>query len=482
MNPATESSLALAAAAPVSATPAERAADGQRYRDALTCLAESDVRWCVLRDRVEDFGALRDLDLLVHPSDRALAAAALGRAGFVVRHDRRLRQKWVFVHWTGHRFLSIDLHAAFVQGGLEYMSARLALGRLDRSGPVPRLAPEDQFLHLVFHNLLGKRTLQEKHVPQLRALHDAGLDKAKLDEQARAFGVHGVVQSARVHFEGLVAHPNEWSALARRARQCLLVRPANLLGALRYAHGDRWRWQRRPVVLALLGPDGSGKTSFADALEALLRDSPLRAGRVYMGCWGHDLLPMRAVRRLIPPQRAHVRLFLARVGVKVALGEEEEAILLARPSPLRLGWNAVRYALKNVIFHGALGVEMSWRYVRHIALSRRPVVITDRYVYDLEFRQGKVPFWHGARTRRALYRIFPAPDGILYLTTPYDLVEKRKPQLDRTQFETMDRVFRSVLQPFGALLIQSDAPADDMARAFLTQQWETIVERCNHRA
>jgi hypothetical protein len=59
------------------------------------------------------------------------------------------------------------------------------------------------------------------------------------------------------------------------------------------------------MVLSLLGPDGSGKTSFADALEALLRDSPLRAGRVYMGCWGHDLLPMRQARRLVPPLVSH---------------------------------------------------------------------------------------------------------------------------------------------------------------------------------
>jgi thymidylate kinase len=164
------------------------------------------------------------------------------------------------------------------------------------------------------------------------------------------------------------------------------------------------------------------------------------------------------------------------------LSAEERQLLEARPKLLGLAAAAFRFAIKNALFHVAIAVEMSYRYVRHIALSRRPVVITDRYVYDLEFRQGKVPFVHGAWHRRIWYRLFPTPDGILYLTTPYDLVAERKPQLDREQFETMDRVFRRVLHPFHPLLVISDAPADAMARAFLTQHWETLLDRCNRRS
>jgi hypothetical protein len=138
--------------------------------------------------------------------------------------------------------------------------------------------------------------------------------------------------------------------------------------------------------------------------------------------------------------------------------------------------------VKSALFHAALVTELGYRYVRHIAWCRRPLVITDRYVYDLEFRQGKVPYVHGAGLRRLLYRLFPAPDGILYLTTPYDLVEKRKPQLDRAQFEAMDRGFRAVLHARHPFEIQSDAPPHDMARAFLTQHWRRILLRCNQRA
>jgi thymidylate kinase len=348
---------------------------------------------------------------------------------------------------------------------------------------VPRPSAEDEFLHLLMHNLLGKKALQDKHVGRLRELHARGLDTERLDDQARVFGVRSEVRAVRDRFESLVTDPAAWRRLRRRIRFELLLVPMNVIGALRYAYADMLRWRRRAVVLALLGPDGSGKTSFADALEALLRDGPLRAGRVYMGCWGHDLLPMRNVRRLVPPQASPLRLFLRRCGVAVSLTPEEER-LAAGPgrSIVGLALAAIRYAGKVAVFHLALGLEMTCRYVRYVWLSRRPIVIADRWVYDLEFRQGKVPFVHGARLRRLLFRAFPAPDGVLYLKTPYDLVERRKPQLDRDQFETMDRVFQRLLHRQQPLEITSDAPPEDLARAFLTRHWGTILQRCNRRA
>jgi thymidylate kinase len=452
-------------------------------RDAVTCLAESRVRFCLLRDDWAALVTARDVDILVHPADRKVAEAALARAGFQPKRDRRLRHKWVYLRWSGDRFHVIDVHTAFVQGGIEYMSTRGALGRLDRSGPAPRLCAEDQFLHLLWHNVLGKGELQAKHLGWMRALRDRGLDAGRLADQARLFRMQEVLREALAGFESLAADPAGVRRLRKRARRMLLRRPANRLGDWRYRRGGRWRLGRRPVVLALLGPDGSGKTTFADALQAALHDSPLRPGRVYMGSWGHDLLPMRHLRRLVPPQRSDARLLLRRCGIEVELSTEEASLLAARPpSKGVLATSALRYAVKNTIFFAAIFGELGYRYLRHIAFSQRPLVLTDRYIYDLEFRQGKVPFSHGERIRRVLYRLFPAPDGILYLTTPYSLVEKRKPQLGREQFETMDHVFRTVLRPYHPLEVTSEGSPEDMVRAFLTRHWEQLLARCNTRA
>ncbi len=452
------------------------------FRDALAALAQASIRHALLRDDVAELAQLHDLDVLVHPDDQRGAFAALQRAGFVLRRDRRLRHKWVFLRYWNGRFHAVDLHAAFVQNGIEYMDARLALGRLDTSGPAPRLGREDFYLHVLLHNILGKSELQAKHLPVLATLRAQGLDAGQIRTQTDRFGLSGHIALDRepAHLAGDAV---AFGALRTAARGALLRRPANVWGLWRYRYGDRLRLRlpRRAVVLALLGPDGSGKTSFADALQAHLDDSPLRPGRVYMGCWGHDLLPMRQARRLIPPQMSHARLLARRCGLPVAVSVEEQAHLASRPSPLRLAAAMLRYAVKGAAFFVALSIELGFRYVKAIRASRRPIVISDRWVYDLEFRQGKTPFTHGQMFRRWFFRAFPSPDGVLYLTTPYDLVELRKPQLDRAQFETMDRVFRDVLRPEKPLELVSNAPPDAMVRAFLTQNWQLLLERCNRR-
>lgn len=465
---------------------AAAAADGALgtgpYAAVLEGLASAHVRHALLRDDPRALDALRDLDLLVHPRDVDAARAVLHQCGFRPKADRRLWRKWVFVRYRDGRFDVVDLHGACIQNGLEYMDAALALERAEKTAGVPCLAREDAFLHLLLHNLIGKRHLQAKHLERLRSLAAAGLDPERLRAQTAAFGLNAPVAAAQAGFESLAQDAEACRPLRAAVCRALWRRPANLWGALRFHYGDRLRIRRRAVVLALLGPDGSGKTSFADALQAHLEDTPFRPGRVYMGSWGHDLLPMRQARRLVPPQVSHVRLLWRRFGAAGRLTAEEADYLHRHPGLLRLGTAAWRYALKGAGFHTAIACEMTYRYVRQIARSRRPIVISDRWVYDLEFRQGKIPFVHGQRTRALWYRWFPAPDAVLYLVTPYDLVEKRKPQLDRQQFETMDAAFRRVLAPQFPLFVPSDAPPEAMVRTFLTQHWERILERCNRRA
>ena len=131
--------------------------------------------------------------------------------------------------------------------------------------------------------------------------------------------------------------------------------------------------KRNAGLVTVDGPDGSGKTSITNELEEILRGTPLSTSRVYMGCWGHDLLPMRFIRRLIPPRISHFRIWQAVRGKPVDLTEDErEFFEKNQPKPLLQGWRALRYACKDTIFYSALMLELGVRFLRGIQRPTPP--------------------------------------------------------------------------------------------------------------
>jgi hypothetical protein len=201
-----------------------------------------------------------------------------------------------------------------------------------------------------------------------------------------------------------------------------------------------------------------------------------------MGCWGHDLLPMRFARRLIPPRISHWRIWQSLRGRAVTLSEDERAFVQQqRPARWGQAWRAVRTACKDTVFYTALLVELGVRFLRGIQRCQRPLVLSDRWVYDLEFRQGRVPFTYHEGIRKHIYRRFPVPDGILYLSAPYSVVASRKPQLNKEQYETMDLRFRQVLKPYKPLELVTDVTARDVAHTFLDRYWTVLLDRVNQK-
>lgn len=454
---------------------------GERpYRDALRCLRESGVPFALMRDDPADLTMLADLDLLIDDRELDIAFAALERAGFLRKKTPQHHRKWVFIRYEAERFYTLDVHGAFVQNGIEYMDAHLALQRLDESASEPQLCREDRFVHLLLHNLLGKPRLQEKHLPRLRALLQHELDRSVVESQTTPFGTSRIVEVGMVDINVLAGDPKAWKRLRRQARRVLLAHGDNRRSARNFRWRTRRRWTDRPVVLCLLGPDGSGKTSITNELEELLRGTPLSAGRVYMGCWGHDLLPMRFFRRLVPPRISHWRIWQSLRGKPATLSEEEmEYVEQNRPTVGRQGWRAVRTACKDAVFYSALVVELAVRFLRGIQGCQRPLVLSDRWVFDLEFRQGRIPFTYHQSIRNRIYRRFPVPDGILYLSAPYSTVASRKPQLNKEQYEAMDLRFRQVLKPYKPLELVTDVTAREVAHTFLDRYWTVLLDRYN---
>lgn len=176
---------------------------------------------------------------------------------------------------------------------------------------------------------------------------------------------------------------------------------------------------RRGFSVAIIGPDGAGKTSVSRRLAAEL---PFPTYYLYMGD------NAEAVNRSLPTTRFAARLRKRR-GRPMDSGPPDDRRPIARPSsPLKRvlrGTKSIARAV-NQMAEEWYRQAIAWRQQ-----SRGAVVLFDRhffadyYVYDVLGQRGEPSLGrrlHGLALRHA----YPRPDVIVYLDAPPDVLFARK--------------------------------------------------------
>jgi thymidylate kinase len=200
------------------------------------------------------------------------------------------------------------------------------------------------------------------------------------------------------------------------------------------------------VAVAVLGPDGAGKTTLVSALPGALGGDALV---VYMGVnrdsQTHALPTMRWARRWVAPR--------------------------TRP-PARLRRIVTR---AHLLFDQAYRVGVGMR-----ARRRGRTVIFDRYLYDAEVdavvegrdrREQQVLRW--------IRRRFPAPDLVVLLDAPGHVLLARKGEHDVVRLDRLRRAYAEIAAEVPAVAV-IDVRQD--AAAVLSEAVAAIeVRRGDHR-
>lgn len=292
------------------------------------------------------------------------------------------------------------------------------------------LGPEDDLVDLLLRGLLDDGAFAPAARERLRWLRtrllaargaprgagrDAGRDAVAAVERRLAPALDWAQIDAAIAAD-------RWDALlARRAavsRQLFWRAPATHLwqwsvGALgRRLAAWRGRNGRRGLVVALLGPDGAGKTALAEALAA---DRPLRARRVYLGTNrdGGDAL---ALHRWVDARRQ----------ASGRLGRVARPALHALGFVTHLGEQRYRHALA----------------LRHRA--RGGLVVFDRFAFDLDVNvalQRARDTWRRRARNWLLHAGAPKPDVVLVLDAPGEVLYARKREHSPEQLERMRRAY-----------------------------------------
>jgi thymidylate kinase len=392
------------------------------------------VRWCLLR-RAEDGGQPDgDVDLLVARADLPRALAVLRTCGTVplAAYGRGSHRFFLALDPGTGAFVELDVVTELAYGPHFAVRTRAedrCLAGRRRHGTAWILRPEDEFWALLLHCALDKRAVSEGHAGRLAELSaSASVDSPLVRAWPGGTSLFtGLLAAARAgHWTAVTRHGDALLALWRRSHRLEVAR-ARVGGAfLRTVERPLQAWSRRGLSVALLGPDGAGKSTLADGIEASFR-FPVR--RVYMGLW----------QRREAVSGAH------RVILEVAL----------RPF---VAWG--RYL-------ASLG---------HRALGR--LVVFDRYVYDALLPPSPPLAWLKRPYFRLLSRLCPAPDLVMVLDVPGEVMHARKGEHDGRRLEVEREHFARLLPRLpNAERVDADRPPEVVLADVLGRIWARYAAR-----
>lgn len=235
------------------------------------------------------------------------------------------------------------------------------------------------------------------------------------------------------------------------------------------------RLQNEGAIIAIIGTDGSGKSTITQDLVRWLRWK-IDAHRIYLGSGGESLSPpVRALKWLSLRMRRRKR------GARPSAANGTARGSSRKRSPLK--------ELGSGLLALAIGEERLRKVKKaHRARTRGSILVTDRYpqaqhrgIYDgprlARRSRASAVRQHFAKLEEQKYREMERlpPDVVVRLHVPVDVALRRKPEHDVEEVRTKVDLTDKIEFP-GATVVDVDAsaPYDEVIRSVKTIVWQSI--------
>ena len=260
----------------------------------------------------------------------------------------------------------------------------------------------------------------------LDQLIDSAMQAAKRQGLAAVLAREG--DGARIALFNLVADPSH--------RQWLLVALRTSVASRRPGQSVTARPRRRkPLLFAVSGPDGVGKTALVEAMKPILAGYPLPVSYIH---------PTTLVK-----DAAWIRRNTGRSGSAAPAAAPERRVSLARAAWRQFALPVLRRAATVLIGELNYAHRVN-RTIREEALANR-IIISDRYVYDRFvkmplLRKEPVQMWAISLN----CRLMASPRLTFILSDASENIHRRKPELMISEIAEYEDKLLSTCAHYGA--------------------------------
>jgi thymidylate kinase len=400
-----------------------------------------------------------DIDFMVSPEDFVRMPQVLAEAGSAagfrlvqeVEHETTARRFELARNGPGRVcYLHPDSASDFRLKGRKWLRAEEILKRRRRHANGFWVASADDNFHYYLIKSLEKGRLEEPQAQELGRLFTEDPERclkilAQRLSRESAQGIASACRSGDWHdvFAKVPALHKE--LMARAPHYPLRDRAAELGRLIRRGKNPAGLW------VAVLGPDGSGKSTVIEYLQAALAP---------------------AFRRTV---RMHLRPQLLR---------GTSASEIANTDPHGQQMRGVAASTLKLVYFWADYVLGYWGRVRPL-LVRNSLVIFDRYYCDLlidpwRFR-SRAPGW----LARAIGAMIPMPHLLLILDAPAEVLQTRKQEVTAEESARQAQAYRDFASSGAArgraVVIDATQTVDEVVRACVDQGLEGMAQRTARR-
>ncbi len=386
-------------------------------RQALLELALLDFPFALIRgfSELENNG---DVDIVV--SDFNKCKRVLESLGYILFSSKPHNYKYIKFDIHFGEWIHLDVHTAIYFSGIkapQNFTDELINTSYKDKYEIPRLDKKHEFILLIFHIALNKGFVEKKYNSRV---YDSNLDNLMSleghydflpEHLSKYLGVIRNLQKGEIKEIDAIQYIRDGFSLLIPTKPNLLYRIYQR--GLSFINGSQ--------VIAILGPDGSGKSTLTDALVELKWP---RMRRQYMG-------PARMDEVRLPFKK----LLISLDKIRSKSNKSSSVGVLSR-----MGWQITCYFdfLERVYRH-------AWFW------GSGGVVLFDRYACDMYFRKP-------TKINELLFiRFFPKPKFVFLCVGDAELIYKRKPEeLSVSDIDHTIKLYREKLKKYNINFIEID--------------------------